>query len=346
MKNSIQFLSILLVVQLIGAALLSFQGSGLETFQPEEPFLNLSLDSLTEIRVIPPAEKQDEAVTLKKQDGNWVLENYFQFPVSEKKLESFSKKLFTLQKPFPVGTTKIAEKQFEVAEEKFASKIEFVKDGNVVNTIFLGSAPSFKKVHARVAGSDLTYAIPFSAYDLQGKPSTWIDRDYLKLSDDEVQLIQFKDLTLRHTKGNTPPISLEGLQADEEPNEQALSDFMRDLLKIGFLDVLGTDAKDEYNLSAPALTYTVQSATGEKSFTYGKLKDDSAYALKVSDKPFYFKISNFQVEKLTKITRETLVKKKENEKPADAITSGEANATESSTSTDDPASAASNLSAK
>lgn len=312
MKSLLLPLSILLAVQLLLSVVLSAFQTDMSSFTPEEDFIALSLEDLDEILITVREDKTPErSLILKKESDIWILPDYYRFPVSGKKLRMLQEQLFQLKKPYPVGSTKLAANQFEVSEKTFQTRVEFKQDGKVVETLYLGTSPSFKKVHARTQSDERTYAISFSNYELKAKDNAWLNREYLHLPPTKIQKIEFRDISLERSQVDAV-WQLGNLNPDkEELDLGAANSLINDLTKINFLDILGQEVKKEYNLSKPALSYSISLFNGSKiQYEYGKVKGETYYVLRVSDEPNLFKISGYQVDKIKDVSSSALIEEK------------------------------------
>ena len=321
MRSTIRLLTIILIVQVAVSVFTFTSDDTLATFKAEEPLVNLSLEQLSKIQItVREKDAEDRVLTLEKTDGEWILPDYFSFPVASKKLDTFRDKLFTLKKPFPVGSTASAAKQFEVSEEKFQTKVEFLNGEKVVDTLYLGSSPSFKKVHISTQEDPLSYSVGYSGFELRAKEKSWIDKSYLNTDRTEVKSIQLADYSLEQAEDGKA-FTLSDLNSEtEEVNTSKMSTLVKAITEPTFLDILGTEAKEEYGLSAPELEYTVTTSDdSSKTYKYGKVGEQSHYALQVSGDDKIFKVSSFQVEKIKDATRDSLVKAVEVEASEDAV---------------------------
>ncbi|MCB0329238.1 MAG: DUF4340 domain-containing protein [Bdellovibrionales bacterium] len=332
MKSNVKILAIVLLAQILASVLLLTGGERLEAFKAEEPLLNLSLDDLTTINITVHEKDQPERIeSLTKDDGNWVIASHFSFPVSEEKLDVFRNVLFNVKRPYPVGSSASAAKRFEVSDDSFQTKVEFKNGEKVLDTLYVGSSPAFKKAHVRTKGSDFSYAIDFSSFELRGKGNTWINRDYVKIDRESVQGIEYKDILLKRNS-ETDTLTLDGLADDEQIVDSEFSTLVSATTQMSFLDVLGTEEKEEYNLKEPALVFSVTLKDGTKStYSLGEVKEETHFVLKVSNKPFYLKVAGFQVNKFKDTTRASLVEKKEEK----AETSTSSNSSEEADSSEE-----------
>lgn len=313
MKSLIFPLTLLLGIQIVLGMILTGSHDEMAAFQAEERFLDLSLEDIDEVRITVREEGQSERVlALRKESDVWILPEYYSFPVSGKKLSVLQEKLFQMKKPYPVGSTGLAAKQFEVSDETFQTRVELKKEGDVIETLYLGTSPSFKKIHIRKKDELQTYAMPFSSYELRAKENAWLNREFLHLPPSDIKSITFHDFTLKRNESDSTLVPL-SIDADsEQPARSAIDDFVKNITTLSFLDVLGEEVKDEYNLTKPAHTLLVTLNDGtEIRYDFGDVKDETHYVLRLSGEERLLKIAGYQVDKIKDVTRADLIEAKE-----------------------------------
>jgi len=85
-------------------------------------------------------------------------------------------------------------------------------------------------------------------------------------------------------------------------------DLARTATNLTYLEVLGTEAKPEYQLDNPVVRLTVQPREGKpREFLIARLADSEDYVLKASDQPWYFKIGAWTVKGLQEASKEQLL---------------------------------------
>ncbi|MCI0655246.1 MAG: DUF4340 domain-containing protein [Methylococcaceae bacterium] len=302
MARQSQFLSILLVLQVVLAAILYFAQSESGAFVSNEKLLDLKFDALNKI-VIEEADKK--TLMLEKRNNKWTLPAYFDFPASKEKLERVFGKLFDTNIGWPVATTESAEKRFKVAGGDFERKLAF-STADASTTLYLGTSPGFKKIHARLDGQTTIYGIEFSAYQASTKPIDWADQSILHVPREDIDAIEIAGLSIKRAKDK---FVIEGLAAGEEAVEPEIQSLLGKVSSIGFQDVLGKKDDPAYQLGSPALELTLVKKNGQRvAYRYGKLKDKDEVVLKPSDSEYYFNVPKYNVDSLLEINRAKLVK--------------------------------------
>jgi len=311
MTRRIQILSAVLVLQIGLAAALAFAGRSSGAFRSDEKLLGLDLASLDEIVI---QDQGDPALVLRRRGTTWILPDHFGFPASASKVDRLAGTLFGIRKSWPVGTTEVAAKRFEVTDEDFERKITFRKGQADAGTLLIGTSPAFKKVHARLAGEAPIYDIDFSAYEASVKPQDWEDKDLLAVDPDEVERVEMDGI---HLIRDGDALTVSDLGQAQETDPSGVSALLSKLSRPAFLDVLGTEDKPEYRQDKPVLTYTLEMKSGEAvDYTYSQPEDGDDFILKTSSRPEYFEASKYAVQGLQEFTRDKLVREKKEPAPS------------------------------
>lgn len=271
-------------------------GENLARFSSKEPLFSLSDHLIDKIEL----EAIGSKALLSLKDGKWVLPNLENFPVSEIKVNSLIDGIDALKREWPVGKTKEAQKQFKVSDSTFEKKISFYEKEKLIGTLFIGTSPSFKKVHMRTAGEEETYAIPFQSYIAVSNEKDWRDRDILKLNSSELSKVTINDFELARSGDSWKLADKEG---GETLNPDRVNALISNLSNISFVDLLGK----EYEAKKSALEFSVElGGKGLNYAFYGPIEKDY-YLLKRSDLPFNFKVSKSIFDSLNDSERKNII---------------------------------------
>ena len=316
-KKTIQILTGLLAVQVLLFALLFLSKQGGGEFSKSQKLLNVDVDSLTAISVAGEGKNLE----LKKVDGSWQLPGYFDFPASEPKVRDIVGQLAGFKVHWPVGSTMIAAKQFKVIDDQFERKVDFVA-GDSKTTLYIGSSPSFKKVHARVDPSENTYSIDFNAFDIPHESSGWMDKKYFEIKRTDVKSLSVNGMTLENKEGS---FELSDLADGKEMDVIKVNPLMSAALSPDFEEVLGRE--DVLDTAATEeLTYRVHTASGDdivysfrtladkadpkKEKKQEEAKESEFLTLKVSNRPYVAKVRRTRIAAILKARRDELMKDK------------------------------------
>ncbi len=305
MSRLIKVLCGVLFVQLVLALILSFTGRDTSAFSSKESLLDLKLSEVDEISV----EEQDEPVLrLQRKDDRWEIPEYFGFPVDQDKLGKVTDKLLGINKSWPVATTKAAGKRFKVNADEFERKIVFSKEGDVLKTLYIGSSPSYRKVHTRIDDQDEVYSIEFSTFEVGSNPHDWADKSHLHVDRDQIAELVLPTVTL---KKDGEKFVIADLKENEDSNESEINNLTNKIAKINFTEVLGKEDKPDYQEQSPELEIGLTDKSGDQiKYTFTKLKGKDDYVLKKSTDDYYFKIAKYTVDGILEFSREKLVNKK------------------------------------
>jgi hypothetical protein len=306
MMRTIKILLFVLVVQVALGIWLNLDNGGLETFSSEEKIIDIDAGQIDQIVI---EEKEQDPVKLVLKEGNWIVPESDNFPVSPLKLKKITEDLLGTVKSWPVGKTKAAAKQLKVSEVEYNKKITLFKGGKVLKTLFLGTSPGFRKVHLKLGGSAPIYSIGFNSYEISSKAKDWFDEKLLNFDRGRLMGLQLGDITLEKKAAGFEVL---GLDEGEKSNVKEVSALISKVITLAFDEVLGTEEKSDYAEST-VLEFSVQLKDQDPivvKVTKPKEKDDY-YVLKSSGFPYFFKVRKSVFDAIKETTRSQLVEKKE-----------------------------------
>ncbi|MCY3541385.1 MAG: DUF4340 domain-containing protein [Gammaproteobacteria bacterium] len=168
------FLIGLFVVQVLVIALFLLTQSG--GVRSPEAFLDFDAASVDRFVIAG----KDESIELTKDGEQWVLPDGN--PADVEKVERVIGKLADIGADWPVATTQSAAKRFEVTQASFQKQISIYSGENMLADLYLGTSPSFRRVHARQVNDGDIYSIEFSNFEVGTSLSGWLDRNLLQPS--------------------------------------------------------------------------------------------------------------------------------------------------------------------
>lgn len=311
MRKWITIFGGLLALQLVLAVALHRAGEDFDTFEPTQRLLAFEQESVDGLRI----EDAQNQVLLARRDAEWILPESSDFPADGKAVQRLLDKLTDLKKGWPVATSTGAAERFKVAPEAFERKLTLLRGEETVATFYLGLSPGFRKVHARPEGDDAVYAVEFNTWEMNAGVDDWIDKDLLKIPQDEIERIEMTDITL---KREGEKMQLTGLAENEMPREEAVRALVSGLADLRVQSMLGTEDAPEYGLNEPSLEIRLVKEGGDTlTYRFAQPKDASHYVLKRSDLDYYLKVAEFTVTPLKDTGREKLVKVQTVRQPED-----------------------------
>lgn len=327
MKKNVNILVALLVIQAGLAVYMLNKEEATATFQGKDPLLSFEKDHLDKIVIEEKDDDKIKSLQLVKKDGTWIIPSRFDFPASEAKILDFKNKMLGFKKSWPAGKTEISAKQFKVVDDSFERRVAFFQGEKQVNTLYLGSSPSFKKVHARVDDAKLTYSLNYTPSDLPISYKNWLNKKYLKLERTQVKEVSWGELSFENQGGD---FLVQGLGDKEETDKAKSSSTVANLLGIDFVDVLGK--KENVELGKQKWSFSMKLTDG-KSITYNIYEEKDAktermvknargteervdfdWILVTSKHPYAFHVKESKFIDLLSLTKDDFVRPKAEEK--------------------------------
>jgi hypothetical protein len=226
-----------------------------------------------------------KTVSLNKVDGDWRIG---ELPADAEKIDEVIESLLGGSANWPVATSESSQARFEVAEDAFQRRVRLAGESGELATLYLGSSPGFRRIHAREADAEAIFSIDFAVHQLPVDGSDWLDKQLLQA--ESISRVTFPDgavLAGDEESGWT----LDGQSAD-------LEEASRFVGRIEGLSVLGLhEASADTVLSEP-VTITVQDDEGshELSFRFNEAVDE--YVLTSDRLPGEFTVASYIVEQI------------------------------------------------
>lgn len=231
------------------------------------------------------------AVELQRKGERWLLPQLSGLPANPDKVAALLEKLTTEDPGWAVAHTLAARQRFQVADYHYRRKVTLASLGQSVGTLYLGTSPGFRQVHARNELSDDIYSIDLNLFDLPVDAGKWLEprllqvRAPLAITADGYSL-QRRDGEWRLGTGDIP----------EQRELQALLDALRNL------QVLGVASPQQQQAAAreeAVLILDITGLAGSNRLELFRLGEDH-YAAS-SEYPQLFRISAYDFDQLTGI---------------------------------------------
>jgi Domain of unknown function (DUF4340) len=300
-KKTISLLGALLVAQLLLAFGLSFTGPHLSARATDKPLLSLGGSQVDRITIEGPDQAK---VVLAKVGTTWQLPEEGGFPADKARTESLLKTLEGLKEGMPVATTSDALARFKVADDRFERRVTLASGGKTLATLYFGTSPSMREIHARRSGQGDVYSVAFATYQVPAKAGDWEDKAVLQIPKEDIEAIDVAGLhitrvppppapapaaakaattvaanagaapaastTTATATGTVPPATAQpewqaiGLAKGQALNTEA-ADKLADLLaELRIGSVLGKAANPAYGVDKPVLDVTLVEHGGRK----------------------------------------------------------------------------------
>lgn len=218
----------------------------------QKPKSFLQFDQKEADRVV--VSSGDEAIELIRGSDGWKMSDGN--PVDETKVDRVLEKLADVQPDWPVATSDNAAERFEVSRNKFQKQVSVYSGEKTLADVYLGTSPSFRKVHARhTRGGDI-YSIEFSNHEAGTSNSSWLDRSLLHPQGEITALEKVGGFVL--TKTDEGWIVDSGEELDESKVRSYIDRFESlNVFEISDKDVANVDTKEEFIISDDEGSYSL-----------------------------------------------------------------------------------------
>lgn len=305
-NRTIQWLALLLGIQLLVALGLHFTGPDLAPGAARTPLLAFDRERVDRLRLEGPEEA---VVTLEKGAEGWTVQELEGFPADATRVDQLLARLAELQGGIPAATSAAAQPRFRVSDQDFERRVGLFAGEQALGTLYLGSSPGMGQIHARAGDSEQIEVVELAAFDLPVQADDWIDRLLVRVPREQLAAIETDGLRIERvpeTQGSdggggqpAPHWQATGLSDGEQLNQRAADTLADHFAELSIGSVLGREAKPEYGLAQPALTLDVVRTSGESlHYRIGKSAESQLYTLQVSSRPEYFRIPSYTAEQL------------------------------------------------
>ena len=278
--NRQTILGAILLVQLIVVAVLW----SLQSRPGDAPPVFLSFD-VSSVDALTVADAES-TVTVARADGEWQLPSGL--PADGGKVAGVLQKLADAAAGWPVATSESAMERFEVIAESHQRHIVVSSGGETLADVYLGTSPTFGKVHARHAAGGPVHAITFSNYEAGASQSDWLDKALLQ-PEGAVQSVARAaadgEWTLTSTDTGWTAVGMELDQGETDT-------FVDRLRRLNVLDLIDAQLPPE-----PATRLTVVDDAGAHELALFALPDDD-YAATSNRFEGVFGVSSYIAEQL------------------------------------------------
>jgi hypothetical protein len=258
-----------------------------------ESLLPFDPDKVDEIYI--EDEKGNESVLL-KMEGQWLLPDLAGIPIDPEMIATLLSSLSNRAGDWPIATTAASRQRFQVAAYHYQRRLTMISEGELLGTIYLGTSPGFRKVHARNDAQSAIFSIPFNNYDAPATTSAWMDKTLLQISAPEK--ISTSGYTL--SKQGDEWGSAEG----GRPDERELAALLLGLRSLQVEGVADEDMQRTLSIAAPQLSLEVETAQGISSLNLIKL--GNGHYISSNKYDYFFTLSAYDFDRLATIDDERL----------------------------------------
>ena len=132
------------------------------------------------LRRISIEDGDAQSVTLSRDadSAQWQLASGL--PADESKVATLLDALTERDSGFAIADSAGAAARFQLGDDAFERRIRLA-NADTERAVYLGSSPSFRKIHARREGESAVYVLELNSYDAPTTENDWLDRSLLAL---------------------------------------------------------------------------------------------------------------------------------------------------------------------
>lgn len=285
MNTKIGFLSGLLAVQALVVAVLLLS-SGMGAGEDAGGLLPFEPTSAAKFSIAAG----DEEVALSRADEGWQLDDGL--PADDGKVGEVLEKLAKVTTAWPVATSTATAERFEVTQDNFQRRLVIESEDGETATLYLGSSPGYRRVHARAEGADEVYSIDFSNYEAPTDSGQWLDKKLLRPQGDVAALGRHDGWSLERGDGDGDSDGDGEWRVDGAPAEQEAADKL--VGRFEDLSVLGIVAEE----GEPKGSFTVRDEGGEYRLDFYFQEEADDYSVTSSRFQGRFEVATYIAEQM------------------------------------------------
>ena len=284
MNRAIALLMMVFGVQIALTAYLYWPDAGPELMQ-SAPLTLLDAAVIDEIHI---EDNQGNETRLRRVENSWLLPELDNLPANEEKVAALLQIVSSTAHGAPVADTIAARQRFRVASYHYQRRLNLLSDGKVRDTVYLGTSPGFRRVHARNDTTDSIYSIPFNTFDAPAIENDWLDRSVLQV--EAPDLIEGPGFAL--VRDGFSWVNQNG----GLPEARELEALLRALASLQVDGVAHEDAQRSIAELEPALTLTL--AAGRQQIVLDFFSLDAGRYILSSEYPVFFELAAYDYDRI------------------------------------------------
>ena len=268
--------------------------------------INIDPSAIDEVMI---QEKNQLRIKLKKRDGVWLIANHHGYPVAPAKVSALFNKLAKIKKIKLSADSPGAQKRQQMTVESYARQFLFIAGGRLVAKLSLDSLPKVHEVHLQQRGVADIEVSGFDLFNLPLLPNGWINKDLLKIPEDQLVAIVQNDNTIVHSGGG---YKVEGVRSKEEQVPEVVENVVKKIIDLEVISVIGARSLSHYIYGPPFFHFSVILKDGKQIFySFAELVGKyDGYLLKLNSLPYVFQVCKPVIDYIQKYKRNDLVRLK------------------------------------
>lgn len=276
-------LLMVLLVQLVLVFSLYRAPSGDASAGAQQPLTKAAYFHIDEIHI---EDGHGNKVHLEHRGERWVLPALGHLPAQQSRVDLLLAPLAEENTGWAVAHTLPARQRFQVAHYHFRRKITLLAQDEPIDTVFLGTSPGFRKVHARNDVDNAIYSISLNLVDLPTEQGRWLAEDILKVR--APLRIAADTYVVDRSSGEWQ------LGTGEQPDAAELEALLQNLEQLQIEGVAEPRPLDEAEL-----ILEIEGLAGTTTLAF--YREGEEHFIRSSDHPLLFRLSRYTFDQLTGI---------------------------------------------
>jgi hypothetical protein len=251
-------------------------------------FAAFPVNAIDELRI---GDEFDNDAVLIRSGKHWLLPDLENLPANATKVDALLQNLTTSSGNWPVADSPAARQRFQVADYYYQKRLTLLSGGEKLGTIFLGTSPGFRKVHARNDKQNAIYSITLSSSEASAVNDAWLDPRLLQVRaplriDTDLYNLYFENGRWRSATAGTP-------------DEKELNALITALNNLQVEGIANEDLQRELSVAEDDLVIRIQSLAGVVTLELVTLNGE--HFIHSSEFPLFFTCSAYDFDRLTGI---------------------------------------------
>jgi hypothetical protein len=244
------------------------------------------VDAVRELHI---GDEFDNEAMLVRSGEQWLLPDLENLPADPVKVEALLHSITNQGAGWPIAHTAAARQRFQVSDYYYQRRLTLLSDGETLGTIFLGTSPGFRKVHARNEAQNDIYSITLNTFDVPAINDAWLEPRLLQVRaplriDADLYNIYFENGNWLSATGGTP-------------NEEELEALLAALRSLQVDGIADEDLQRELAATEADLVLNIQGLAGKVTLELVTL--NGAHYIHSSEFPLFFELSAYDFDQLT-----------------------------------------------
>ena len=288
MKQSVAALLLILIIQFFITASLLWPDKESANLRTDQTLVAFSASTVDKIRI---GDEFDNEVLLIKSGEQWLLPDLENLPADSVKVRALIQSVSGEQETGAIAHSPAARQRFQVADYYYQRRLTLFSAGQALDTLYLGTSPRFRKVHARNDRQNAIYSITLSAFETAATNGAWLESRLLQVRAPLRIDTDFYNLSFESGRW------LSG--TGRVPNDTELEGLISTLKSLQIDGVAGEELQHELSAVEPDLVMAIQSLTGDVTLTL--ITVDNKHFISSSEYPIFFTLSAYDFDRLTRV---------------------------------------------